>query len=124
LKSSGKLAIICKNLDSFEIIQKISSHLENPDSFEIIRNIGSHLEKSRHFRKNPENWQSSVKIRTVLKSFGKLAVIWKIRTALNHPENWQSSGKIQTVLKASGKLAVIWKNPETFEKIRKIGNHL
>ena len=30
-------------LDSFEIIRKIGSHLENPDSFEILGKIGSHL---------------------------------------------------------------------------------
>jgi hypothetical protein len=49
LKSSGKLAVIWKNLDSFEIIRKIGSHLEHPDSFEIIWKIGSHLEKSGQF---------------------------------------------------------------------------
>ena len=36
----------------------------------------------------------------------------------------QSSGKIQTVLNSSRKLAVIWKNSDSFETIRKIGNHL
>ena len=48
----------------------------------------------------------------------------KSRHFWNHPENWQSSWKIWTVLKSSGKLAVIWKNPDSFEIIRKIGNHL
>ena len=56
-----KLAVIWKNPDSFEIIQKIGYHLENPDSFEIIRKIGNHLEK----------------IRTVLKPSRKLEIIWK-----------------------------------------------
>ena len=85
-----------------------------------------HLEKSGNFWTHPENWQSSVKIRTVLKSSRKLALIWKnpdnfeidwkIGSHLeksgqfwNHPENAQSSGKIRTVLKSSGKLAGIWK---------------
>ena len=40
---------------------------KNPDTFEIIRQFGSHLEKSGQFRNHPENWQSSGKIRTVLK---------------------------------------------------------
>ena len=34
-------------------------------------------EKSGQFWNNPENWQSSGKIRRVLKSSGKLAIIWK-----------------------------------------------
>ena len=55
LKSSGKLAVIWKNLDSFEIIRKIGNHLENPDSFEIIRKIGSHLE-------NPDSFEIIQKI--------------------------------------------------------------
>ena len=120
----GKSAIIWKNPNSFEIIRKIGSHLENQDSLKSIRKIGSHLEKSGQFWNHPENrqssgksgqfwkhlenWQSSGKIWTVLKSSGKLAVTWNIRT----------------VLKSSGKLAVIWKNPDSFEIIRKIGNHL
>ena len=33
LKSSRKLAVIWKNLDSFEIIQKIGSHLEKSGQF-------------------------------------------------------------------------------------------
>ena len=42
----------------------------------------------------------------------------------NHPENWQWFGKIRTVLKPSGKLAMIRKNPDIFETVRKIDNHL
>ena len=67
LKSSGKLAVIWKNLDSFEIIRKIGNHLQNPDSFEIIWKIGNILEKCGQFLNNAKNWQSSGKIRTVLK---------------------------------------------------------
>ena len=66
------------------------------------------LEKSGHSWNHLENWQSSGKIRTVLKSSGKLVIIWKIRT----------------VLKSPGKLAVIWKNRDSFEIIWKIGSHL
>jgi len=101
LKSSGKLAVISKNPDSFEIIRKISNHPENPDNFEIIRKIGSQLE-------NPDSFE----------------IIWKICSHLvgsgqfcNHPENWQLSGKIQTVLEPSGKLEIIWKSPDRFESI-------
>ena len=43
---------------------------KNPDSFEKILKIGSHLERSIQFRNHPENWQSSGKIRTVLKVLG------------------------------------------------------
>ena len=108
LKSSGKLAVIWKNPDSFEIIRKIGYHLENPYSFEIIRKIGSHLEKSGQFWNNPENWQSSGKSRQFWnhlenwQSSGKSGQFW------NHPENWQSSGK----------------NLDSFDTIQKIGNHL
>ena len=73
-----------------------------------MRNQCLHLEKCGLLWPHPENWQTSGKIRTVLKSSRKLAVTWNIRT----------------VLKSSGKLAVIWKNPDSFEIIRKIGCHL
>ena len=95
LKSSGKLAVIWKNPDSFEIIRKIGYHLENPYSFEIIRKIGSHLEKSRQFWNHLENWQSS----------GKSGQFW------NHPENWQSSGK---------KSGQFWNHPENWKSSGKI----
>ena len=84
----------------------------------------SYLEKSGQFWKHPENWQSSEKIRIVLKSSGKLAVIWKIRTVLKSSGKLAVIWKILTVLKSSGKLAVILKNPDIFESIRKIGNFL
>ena len=111
LKSSGKLAVIWKNPDSFEIIRKIGYHLENPYSFEIIRKIGSHLEKSGQFWNNPENWQSSGKSRQFWnhlenwQSSGKSGQFW------NHPENWQSSGK---------KSGQFWNHPENWKSSGKI----
>ena len=49
LKSSGKLAMIRKNPDSFEIIRKIGNDLEKSGHFETVRKIDNHLEKSGHF---------------------------------------------------------------------------
>ena len=67
LKPSRKLAMIWKNLDSFETVQKIDdyleksgqfetvrkidNHLEILDSFETFQKIGNHLENSRSFWK-------------------------------------------------------------------------
>ena len=42
-KECGKLAIIWKNPDSFEIVPKIGNHLENPDSLETFRKIKNNL---------------------------------------------------------------------------------
>ena len=99
---------IWKNLDTFEIIQKIGSHLEKSGQFLIIQKIGSHLEKNGQFWNNPENWQSS----------GKFGQFW------TNPENWQSSGKIRIVLKNPENWQSSGKYPDSFEIIRKIGNHL
>ena len=39
-------------------------------------------------------------------------------------DNKMQDNKIRTVLKSSGKLAMIRKNPDIFETVRKIDNHL
>ena len=97
-----------ENPDNFEIVPKIGSHLEKSGSFKIIQKIGSHLEKSGQFWKNPENWQSSGKIQTVLKSSRKLLVISK------NPDSFEIIRKIGSHLE----------NLDSFEIIRKIGSHL
>ena len=102
LKSSGKLAMIRKN----------------PDSFETVRKIGNDSEKSGHFWNRPENWQSSGKIRTVLKPSGKLAMIRK------NLDSFETVRKMGYDPEKSGKLAMIRKNPDIFETVRKIDNHL
>ena len=96
LTAWGVTICIWKNQETFEIIQKIGSHLENRDRFEIIREIGSYLEKSGQFWNHPENWQSSGKLRTVLKSSGKLAVIWK------NPDSFEIIRKIGCHLEKFG----------------------
>ena len=77
MKSSGKLAVIWKNPDSFENIRKIGGRLKNPDSFEIIWKIGSHLENPDSFENIRKIGNHLEKIRTVLKPSRKLEIIWK-----------------------------------------------
>ena len=102
------LAVIWKNPDSFEIIRKICSHLDNQDTFEIIRKVGIRLEKSGQFWNHPENWQSTGKIRTVLKSSRKLAVIWK------NPDSFEIIRKIGSHLEESGSFWNYWDNLKGF----------
>ena len=72
LKPSRKLAMIWKNLDSFETVQKIDDYLE----------------KSGQIWNRLENCQSSGKIWTVLKLSRKLEIIWKT------PDRFESIGTV------------------------------
>ena len=95
-KNGVCVLIIWKNPDSFEIIRKIGYHLENPDSFEIIRKIGYHLENPDSFEIIRKIGNHLEKIRTVLKSSGKLAIIWK------NPDSFEIFREMRNHLEKSG----------------------
>ena len=61
------------------------------DNFETIRKREIIWKKFGQFWNRPENWQSSGKIRTVLKPSGKLAMIRK------NPDRFGSIGRVEQV---------------------------
>ena len=91
LKPSRKLAMIWKNLDSFETVQKIDDYLEKSGQFETVRKIDNHLEKSGQFWNHPKNWKSSGKIQIVLKVLGQLKRFF-CYTGKNFPDAQKLSG--------------------------------